>query len=171
MPSPLRLVAPNSEWPDAFAREAAALRPALAGHIVDLQHVGSTAVPGLLSKPVIDIAVAVRSEQAAADCIAPLESLGYAYRGPHGDDPTRRYFVRDADGVRVVQLHLYILPAVAWDEKLLFRDALRSDRALREAYAAEKQRVAAQVGWNKAAYAVEKGPFIRRILDRLDPPP
>lgn len=163
----LRLVPPDPTWPDAYAREAAALRPALGTRIVDVQHIGSTAVPRLVSKPVIDIAVAVHSAEDAHDCTAPLEALGYEFRGPHGDDPRRRYYVRDVDGVRVCQLHLYILPAVAWNELLAFRDALRADSGLVAAYAKEKERVAAQVGWDKTRYSVEKGPFIREVLARI----
>lgn len=111
-PYPLRLVPPDPGWPEAYAREAAALRSALGARIVDLQHVGSTAVPGLNSKPLIDIAMAVNSEEAA-------------------------------------------------NEVLAFRDALGADGELVVAYAKEKQRVAALVGWDKVRYSVEKGPFIR----------
>lgn len=163
----LRLVPADPKWSDQFAEVAAAVRSALGAAIEDIQHVGSTAVPGLVSKPVIDLAVSVRSEPDADACVAPLQALGYKFRGPHGDDPRRRYYVRDADGIRVAQLHLYILPAVAWTELLVFRDALRADPHLAAAYAAEKQRVAQLVGWDKAAYSVQKGPFIRQTLDRL----
>ena len=163
----LRLVPPDPAWPARYAAEAAGIRASLGATILDLQHVGSTAVPGLISKPVIDIALAVASEHDAEACIAPLTALGYRHRGPHGDDPRRRYFVRDERGVRVTQLHLYILPAAAWQEQLDFRDALRADGALAAAYAAEKYRVAGRVGWDKAAYAVEKGPFVMRTLARL----
>jgi GrpB-like predicted nucleotidyltransferase (UPF0157 family) len=124
-------------------------------------------VPGLVGKPVLDIAMAVLSEAAADACIAPLTRLGYEYRGPYGDDPRRRYYVRDVDGVRVVHIHLYVLPAAAWHEHLAFRDALRADPALAAAYAAEKQRVAAEVAWDKAAYSVAKGPFVQRSLAAL----
>ncbi len=132
-----------------------------------IEHVGSTAVPGLIAKSVIDIAIAVVDEPDADACIAPLQGLGYAYRGPNGDDPRRRYYVQDVGGLRRTQVHLYILPAPAWTAKLRFRDALRSDPALAHAYAAEKRRVAAAVGWDKGAYSVAKGPFIQAVLDRL----
>lgn len=163
----LRLVPPDPEWPARYAAEAADIRASLGAAILDIQHVGSTAVPGLISKPVIDIALAVADERVAEACIAPLTALGFWFRGPHGDDPRRRYFVRDERGIRVTQLHLYILPATAWQELLDFRDALRADGALVAAYAAEKYRVAERVGWDKAAYAIEKGPFVTRALARL----
>ena len=75
--------------------------------------------------------------------------------------------MRDVAGARVAQIHLYVLPAAAWEEKLAFRDALRADPALAAAYAAEKRRVAAHVRWDKRAYSVAKGPFVERVLAEL----
>lgn len=167
MTGTLRLAQYDPAWPERFAAESARLRAALGDAAAAVEHVGSTAVPGLVGKPVLDVAIAVPSEAAADACIAPLTELGYAYRGPHGDDPRRRYYVRDVGGARVAQLHLYVLPAAAWEEKLAFRDALRADPALAAAYAAEKQRVAAAVAWDKGAYSVAKGPFVQRVLAAL----
>jgi GrpB-like predicted nucleotidyltransferase (UPF0157 family) len=163
----LRLEQYDPAWPSRFAAEAARLRDALRGTVTGVEHVGSTAVPGLAGKPVLDIAIAVPSEEAADACVAPLTGLGYAYRGPNGDDPRRRYYTRDEQGVRTVQLHLYMLPAAAWDEKLLFRDALRADPTLAAAYEAEKYRVASAVGWDKSTYALAKDPFVQRALEVL----
>ena len=163
----LRLVAYDPAWPGRFAAEAARLRAALGGTASAVEHVGSTAVPGLAGKPVLDVAVAVASETDADACVAPLGGLGYEYRGPYGPDPRRRYYVRNAAGARVAQLHLYVLPAAAWDELLAFRDALRADPALAAAYAAEKYRAAEAVGWDKAAYSLAKGPFVERALAAL----
>jgi GrpB-like predicted nucleotidyltransferase (UPF0157 family) len=173
------IAAPDPAWPARFAEEADALRRALgpAGAGLAIEHVGSTAVPGLLGKPVLDLAVAVTDQQTADACVAPLEALGYAYRGAHGEDPRRRYYALDAGGRRVAQIHLYILPARGWDEQLAFRDALRADASLAAAYAAEKRRVAEAVGWDKPAYSLAKDPFIQRTLaelratGRLAPPP
>lgn len=167
MPRSLRLVPYDPAWPARFAAEAGRVRAALGAHALAVEHVGSTAVPGLAGKPVLDVGIAVGGEGAADACIAPLEALGYTHRGPYGDDPRRRYFVRDAGGERVAQLHLYILPAAGWDEKLAFRDALRADPALARAYAAEKRRAADAVGWDKGAYSVAKGPFVERVLAGL----
>lgn len=166
MPGILRLVPYDPAWPARFAAEAERVGEALGEHALAIEHVGSTAVPGLGGKPVLDLAVAVADEAAADACVRPLEALGYQYRGPYGEDPRRRYYVRDAAGVRMAQMHLYILPAPAWHEHLAFRDALRGDPALAAAYQAEKWRVAAEVGWNKSEYAVSKGAFVERVLVR-----
>lgn len=161
----LRLVPYDQAWPAQFAAEADRVRRALGTMVVAIEHVGSTAVPGLAGKPVLDIAMAVESDADADACIVPMQVLGYAYRGPYGDDPRRRYYVRDDDaGVRKVHVHLYVLPARAWHEKLAFRDALRADPSLAAAYAAEKYRVAHSVAWDKEAYSLAKGPFVQRVL-------
>lgn len=164
MPRTLRLVAYDPDWPAQYDALAARIRGAVGAQLLDLQHVGSTAVPGLLSKPVIDIAATVVSESDADACIAPLEGLGFRYRGTNGDDPRRRYYVLATDTVRDAQLHLYIMPAPAWHAMLLFRDALRAEPALVAAYAAEKQRVAELVEWDKAAYSTAKAPFVQDVL-------
>lgn len=163
----LHLVDYDPEWPVRFAVEAARIQRVLGDHATAVEHVGSTAVPGLAAKPILDIGIAVRSERSADDCVPLLESIGYGYRGPYGPDPLRRYYVRDEAGRRFVHIHLYILPAAGWEEKLAFRDALRRDPDLAAAYVAEKRRVAKLVNWDKAAYSIEKGAFIQREVSRL----
>ena len=160
----LRLVEHDAQWAARFEFEATRLREAVGTHVRAIEHVGSTAVEGLAGKPVLDIAIAVASDTQADACIAPIVSLGYEHRGAHGDDARRGYFVRDVDGARVTQIHLYVMPAVAWDNQLAFRDALRVDANLRAAYTSEKWRVAEAVAWNKSSYAVAKGAFIQSAL-------
>lgn len=160
----LRLVPHSPLWAREFAAEAGRIREAAGGRLLGLEHVGSTAVPGLLGKPVVDVALAVESEEVADALVAPFQALGYEYRGPYGDDPARRYYVLNEAGVRRFQLHLWILPARGWREQVGFRDLLRGRPDLRDSYAGEKLRVAAEVGGDKAAYAEAKGPFVERLL-------
>ena len=167
-PGTLTLVSHDPAWPVLYDVLSTRVRAALGPLALGVEHVGSTSVPGLLAKPVIDVAVAVASVAAAEACVAPLEALGWRHRGMHGDDPRRRYFVLERDGRRVAQLHLWILPAAGWNEHLRFRDALRADPALAAAYAAEKRRVADLVAWDKHAYSEAKGPFIRAVLDEAE---
>jgi GrpB-like predicted nucleotidyltransferase (UPF0157 family) len=166
MPRTLELIPYDAAWPARFAAEAARIRAAIGEHALAIEHVGSTSVLGLAGKPFLDIGISVANEEDADACIAPLQALGYEYRGPYGDDPRRRYYVGEVDGRRT-HVHLYILPAPAWDEMLAFRDALRADAALAREYEAEKRRVADEVGWDKAAYSLAKGPFVERVLARL----
>ena len=168
MPAPLRLTNYDPAWPERFAAERARIERAIGAHVLDIQHVGSTSVPGLGGKQVLDITIAVPDESAADACIAPLVSLGYEFRGPYGDDPRRRYYVRDDDaGRRFAHIHLYVMPATAFEEMIAFRDALRADDGLAAAYMAEKRRVADEVAWDKSAYSVAKGTWVRGVLDEL----
>lgn len=163
----LQLCLHDREWHDTFEAERERITAALGSGLLHIEHVGSTSVPGLVAKPVVDIAVAVGSPTEADFCIEPLQALGYEYRGLHGDDERRRYYVLERDGRRIVQVHLWILPATGWDQMLRFREVLRVDVAAREAYAREKLRIAEMVDWDKAAYSLVKGPFIESILERL----
>ena len=163
----LRLVAQAPDWPVRFAVESVSLAAAMALERPRIEHVGSTAVTGLPGKPVLDVAIAVETEEEADGCVRPFGLLGYEYRGPHGEDPRRRYYVRDTDGRRAVQIHLYVMPATAWDEMLAFRDVLRGDPVLAAAYAAEKWRVAEAVEWDKRAYSEAKGRFVQQVLAAL----
>lgn len=86
----VRLVPFDSTWPTRFAAESERLHHALGGLAVAIEHVGSTAVPGLSGTPVLDIAIAVASASDADLCIASMQRLGYEYRGPYGADPGRR---------------------------------------------------------------------------------
>ena len=173
MSRPLELTVHDPAWPARFETLAEEVRRAVGKYLVALEHVGSTAVPGLIAKPTIDIAGAVASAEAAEECIVPLTKRGWEHRGQHGDDPRRRYFVLDRQGAagpeRVAQLHLWILPAPGWNRHLAFRDMLRADPALREAYAAEKLRLVVAVAGDRAAYEERKAPFIERALERASP--
>lgn len=166
----LKLAPYDPAWPATFAAESARVGAALAPRALRVEHIGSTSVPGLLAKPIIDIAVAVSSAESAAACVAPLQTLGYEYRGVHGDDPAHHYFVLDRDGRRHAHIHLWILPAAGWDRHLRFRDLLRARPDLAGAYAREKLRVAEAVGWNKLAYSEAKSPFVEALLRGEEPP-
>ena len=160
----LELIPYDPAWQARFEAEAARLRAAIGAHARGIEHIGSTSVVGMLAKPVIDVAVAVDSVAAADACVAPLGALGYEYRGMHGDDPARRYYVLDREGRRAVQIHLWILPTPSWARHLGFRDLLRARPDVAEAYAREKRRVADAVAWDKTAYADAKGPLVQRVL-------
>jgi GrpB-like predicted nucleotidyltransferase (UPF0157 family) len=170
MTRPLELSVYDPAWPARFEALAEEIRRAIGDYLVTVEHIGSTAVPGLIAKPTIDIAAAVSSAEAAEACVAPLAKRGWEHRGQYGDDPQRRYFVLDRERPegreRVAQLYMWILPAPGWNRHLAFRDMLRSDAALREAYNAEKMRLVATVSGDRAAYTDGKAPFIERALQR-----
>jgi GrpB-like predicted nucleotidyltransferase (UPF0157 family) len=160
----LRLVPHHPRWAEFFGIERERLAKALGPLVLEIEHVGSTSVPDLLAKPVIDIGMTVTSVADFEPCVGPVSGLGYEYRGQHGEDPLRRYFILEDGERRMAQIHLWTRDAEAWREAIRFKELLRDDEQLRRAYEEEKLRVAQEVDWNKQAYSLGKGPFIQDVL-------
>jgi GrpB-like predicted nucleotidyltransferase (UPF0157 family) len=161
------VIAPYSQqWPVEFARERDRLRSAFGAEPVAIEHIGSTAVPGLGAKPVIDILLGAASLAAIEARIAALEVLGYRYVPAFEKTlPQRRYFSKPASDAAAVHLHAVESGGTFWREHLAFRDALRRDDALRAEYLALKQRLALRFGPDRAGYTDAKAGFIRGVLD------
>lgn len=156
------LLAPyDPRWADAFAAEAERVRRALEPLALDIQHIGSTAVPGLSAKPVIDILIAVGGLDQALDCIAPLRKLGYAFVD-HPENTDRRFFRKGLP--RTHHLHIVESDSPSWRDHLDFRDALRLDPDLRRAYQQLKSDLASHHKKDRAAYAAAKGAFVAQAL-------
>ena len=161
----VHLASPSAHWPEAFASLAGALAPVFAGTDARIEHIGSTAVPGLVAKPVLDVLVGVPALGVAEARREALEALGFRYRPEYEDVlPQRRYFTRDPGPGLRVHLHAVETDSPLWAGHLAFRDALRSDDALRDEYAALKQSLAVRFAHDKAAYTDAKAPFIARVL-------
>ena len=161
----VRLVPYQAGWARLYEAEKARLHAAVGEHVLDIQHVGSTAIPGGVAKPILDIAVAVHSFEAACVCVPPIEALGHEYKGENGI-PRRHYFVRrDPDtGQTLVHLHVNELGGPDWENHVLFRDYLLAHPAAAAEYTALKRDLAAQFPDDRAAYTDAKAPFIQHIL-------
>jgi GrpB-like predicted nucleotidyltransferase (UPF0157 family) len=147
-----------------FAEESAGIRAALGDRLVALEHVGSTVVPGLAAKPIIDLLAGVRTLADAAGCIAPLREIGYEYVPEHEAElPERRYFHRGSAGARTHHLHMVEVASDFWERHLLFRDYLRSHPETAREYAKLKKRLADEFGRDKEGYTEAKTPFITAI--------
>jgi GrpB-like predicted nucleotidyltransferase (UPF0157 family) len=153
----------TAEWARLFQEERARIQAAIGDYIRDIQHIGSTSVPGLAAKPIIDIGVAIDDFDEAARCIEPLVGLGYRYLGENGI-PRRHYFVQG--GPRTHQLHMNELHSYDWMQTIRFRDELRGHPETLQAYAELKQRLAQQFADNFPAYHAGKDAFIKHILQR-----
>lgn len=153
-------------WPGRFARLRTVLIGVFGDVDVDVQHIGSTAVPGLTAKPVIDVLLGTPS-LADIEAVVPMLALhDYRYVSRYEADlPMRRYFVRDADtSTPRVHVHGVVRGSPLWREHLAFRDALRNDPALAARYQALKQALAARFAHDKAGYTAAKAPFIRAVI-------
>jgi GrpB-like predicted nucleotidyltransferase (UPF0157 family) len=152
----------DAEWELRFQVEAAMLERVLHQWLDGgIHHIGSTAVPGLAAKPIIDIIAGVRELEAARAAFGPLESLGYAW---HAHRPEAHAFYKPADGSEHTHhLHLTVPGSDLWRERLAFRDALLADPALVAEYAAWKARHADGTG-ARDAYTGDKRPIVQRVL-------
>lgn len=148
-------------WPALYEREAARIRGALGDRVVRLEHVGSTSVPGLPAKPIIDIGLEV-PDSAAEDRYAPdLEAAGYVLRIREPEWFQHRVFKGpDTD----VNLHVFSAGCEELDRMLRFRDRLRASAGDRDRYAAAKRELAARPWTYMQQYADAKTGVIRRIL-------
>jgi GrpB-like predicted nucleotidyltransferase (UPF0157 family) len=160
----VRVVPYDARWPALFEVEAAQIAAAVgtAGlPALALEHVGSTAIPGLAAKPILDVAAGWPAGAGPATYVATLESLGYVYRGD-GGLPGREFFRRGA--LRSHHLHLVEHDGVHWSRYLRFRDALRADPGLRDGYGDLKRALAAEYPRDREAYNAGKTEFVERVL-------
>jgi GrpB-like predicted nucleotidyltransferase (UPF0157 family) len=152
----------DPRWPAQYARFAARIERVLGALAARVEHVGSTAVPGLAAKPVIDLDVVVAREADRQEAIRRLADLGYEHEGDLGI--TGREAFRPPAGE--ARHHLYLMTAGAAElgRHLAFRDALRADPTLRDAYAALKRSLAERFPRDRAAYATGKSEFIAKVV-------
>lgn len=155
-------------WPRAFESVSTQLHAAFATPCLRVEHIGSTAVPGLAAKPVIDVLLGAPSLVEIENKIEALNRAGYDYISKYEAElPMRRYFVKaSVDGLRV-HVHGVEIDSPIWRAHLSFRDALRADAILRDAYQALKLKLATQFAHDKAAYTEAKAPFIQGVLRRF----
>ena len=152
-------------WPACFERQRLALAALFAR--ASIEHVGSTSVPGLAAKPVIDILIGASSLVEIEAQIAPLAALGFTYFPQHERVlPQRRYFARAAAAEPAVHLHAVVKGSAFWAQHRAFRDALRRQPRLAMEYAALKRRLAQQFANDREAYTDAKAPFIQAVLAR-----
>ena len=162
----IEIVAYDPAWPRLFAELGRDLRGALGEVALRIDHIGSTAVPQLAAKPVIDIQVSVACFEPLEAFKGPLQGLGFVYRA---DNPerTKRYF-REPPGRR--RTHLHVRRAGSFSEQwaLLFRDYLRDHRDIAMKYEAVKRRLAEQFPHDRAAYTQAKEAHMWQIIRHAD---
>ncbi|MDQ6635121.1 MAG: GrpB family protein [Gemmatimonadota bacterium] len=160
----VRVVPYDTAWPALYAAEVARLEPILLAHHVTLclEHMGSTAVPGLAAKPVLDILAGRSTERERAAAIAALQAGGYVFRGEQGI--SGRDFFRRGEP-RQYHLHLAEIGGAFWHDQRRFRDHLRANADAAVAYAALKRELAARYPLDREAYLDGKSAFVKGILE------
>jgi GrpB-like predicted nucleotidyltransferase (UPF0157 family) len=155
----------DAEWPRRFADEALRIRAALGERALAIEHAGSTSVPGLAAKPVIDIVLAVADSACEAGYAGPLEAVGYRLIVREPEWFEHRMFVRAAPDVN---LHVFSAGCPETGRMLAFRDRLRASQPDRERYARCKLDLARRPWGSVDDYAKAKTGVIEEILRRAD---
>jgi GrpB-like predicted nucleotidyltransferase (UPF0157 family) len=152
-------------WPARFEAERAAIAEAIGeSSVYGIHHVGSTAVPGLAAKPIIDVLVGVRSLDESRACFEPLARLDYMY-APYLPEEMH-WFCKPHPSRRTHHLHLVPVGTQRYTDELAFRDRLRADPQAAEEYLALKRDLARRFSHDREAYTDAKSSFVRRVLDQ-----
>ncbi len=162
---PIIVVDYDPAWPLHFERERAQIAAALGELARTIDHIGSTAVPGLRAKPVIDILIGVDRLNRVDEFAARLASLGYVHR-PHDDDDVRLFFRKGTP--RSHHLHIVVYGGVEHVRHVRFRDILRADPGTARDYAALKDALAARFREQREAYVDGKADFVTGVLARAE---
>lgn len=177
MDSHIEIVEYDPAWADAYGRVAARLGRALGDRLERVEHIGSTAVPGLAAKPVVDVRAMVGADEDLAACVDVLEAeTGFEYshdmahwktlRREVGDLAPGERFPEDGEAVRACNCHLTTVDGEEWPKNLAFRDYLRDHADAREEYAAEKRAAAAAHPDDVEGYTEAKNDVVERIVER-----
>lgn len=160
----IELVEYNPDWVKMYEDMKKLFYASFGDKIAAIEHIGSTSVPGLCAKPVIDIMLGVRKLKDADEIIPNMICLGFEYNTKYEDVvPFRRYFVMKKDRVSIYHIHTIPVDHPSWKTNLLFRDYLRQDPQTRDEYAKLKKDLARRE-WNESNdYAEAKTDFIRSI--------
>jgi len=170
----IHLVSYNEKWPDVAAIEIAAIRAILPTVEFEIEHIGSTAIPGLSAKPIIDLLIGVDSLGTAKQFIEPLERMGYSYwrENPKAE---HFYFVKGLPLVggtgRTHHIHLYQKDHEEIKKRLLFRDYLRTHPESSQVYSQLKEDLANKFSNDREAYTSAKTNFVNSILKLAEQEP
>lgn len=157
----VELVEYDPSWARLFEEERARLTAVFDRNAIAIEHIGSTSVPGLSAKPIVDVLVGLGELDVTAEQILAMAELAYEYLGEHGL-PGRLFFRKHP---RTHHVHVVEYDGIHWQRQLAFRDALRNDADERRRYEAFKRRLAAE-GHPREVYAELKTPFIREVEAR-----
>jgi GrpB-like predicted nucleotidyltransferase (UPF0157 family)/predicted RNA-binding protein associated with RNAse of E/G family len=167
MGHPVTIADYDPRWPLIYAKERSRILGAVGKTIVAIEHIGSTAVPGLGAKPIIDIIVALPRLSDAQNCIEPLKGIGYEYVPEYEAlIPERRYFRKGPESIPDKHFHLHMVERNGdfWKRHLMFRDYLRSHPDMAQQYSRLKKELAEKHASNREAYTEAKTSFIESVI-------
>jgi GrpB-like predicted nucleotidyltransferase (UPF0157 family) len=155
----------NIEWETQFEYERNRILDAAGKEIEAVEHIGSTSIKGLTAKPIIDIMVGMEGFNRSETLIEPLSNIDFEYV-PKPELTDRRFFRKGLWGRGTCHLHVCEFQGSEWNEKLLFRDYLRTHPQAAEDYAQLKSVLAVKFKFDRPSYTANKEPFIRKIIKK-----
>ena len=159
----IEVVEYRSEWASIFDRERTAILEKCRPWVMEVHHVGSTSVPGLAAKPILDIMPVVANPNDGESAVEPMTTLGYRYRGENGL-PGRFYFDKIVEGRTVVHCHMYPQDHSDVRKLVVFRNQLRTDPETAMGYERLKRDLALKYRDDRPAYTDAKGAFVNKII-------
>jgi GrpB-like predicted nucleotidyltransferase (UPF0157 family) len=162
----VRIVDYDPHWPILYEEEKRHILKVIGDIIAEIEHIGSTAVPNLGAKPIIDILVAVDKLEDAERCIEPLQRIRYEYQPEHEVETPERRFFRKGNPPKEQHYHLHMVALTSdfWKRHLLFRDYLRTHLKTAQEYYELKKRLASKYGSDREGYTEAKTSFIEAAL-------
>ena len=160
-PHPPQIVEYDPAWPALFARERDRLQAALGPLAVDIQHIGSTSVPGLAAKPIIDILIGIASYPWSPEAVDAVLALGYEHKGEYGI-PRRHYFRKGVP--RTHHIHVLEIDSPQYTGHILFRDYVRTHPETAQRYERLKRDLGRTVEGDRRAYEKGKSAFIQNVI-------
>jgi len=169
MPQAVRIVDHGPGWVKDFEDEKQRILSVIGQRVVALEHIGSTSVPGLGGKPIVDVLVGVNNAAEAEKCLQPLKKIGYVDVTPEPQESDWHYClgtspVQSRPSFRYVHLHLVNVQSPHWEKHVLFRDYLRMHPAAAQEYFDLKKRWSIQYGSDREGYTEAKTVFIEQIV-------
>ncbi len=161
----VRLTKFDDKWMQLYRLEAERIIEVCKGKIVDITHIGSTAIPGIVAKPIIDIMIGVATMTDGEACIPLLESINYVYKGEYGI-PGRLFFVGLEQEMSCYHLHLVVRQTEFWDTHVLFRDYLITHTDIARQYEDLKKELSLKFADNRDEYTKGKHDFIQAVLQQ-----
>lgn len=159
----VKVVAHDPTWRNTFEAESKSVGAALGENVVAIHHIGSTAIPNIYAKPVIDILVEVRNINEVEKRTSAMESIGYEAMGEYGI-PNRRYFRKNNQkGIRTHQIHIFEIGSAQIARHLSFRDYMIAHTEEAQKYSELKRKLADEHPLNMEAYIDGKDDFIKEI--------
>ncbi len=160
----VKLLPFNKNWAKSFEKEKKHLTSKLKDLVVDIQHIGSTSIPGMTAKPIVDIAIGVKTMKGSKKFIKILESAGYKFINHFGNLNTHLFFVKGEESNRTHYIHLIKYQGKIWQHNMFFRDYLSKNKSAAKKYINLKQKLAVQFVDKRKLYTAAKGNFIKDIF-------